>query len=984
MKRLILCVGALTILAVALGYIAQSGLAQDDKIPRRPDTPMDKATFYDRYVAPKFGLSYLAKPFSFQDRKRSVLNVGKLVVRHNNAGTWGYDRWGLNHQWPAGGKLTYYWTLGPMIGAKKRLPNGQLGITMATGVRGTVRDHEEEFQPLPGYDGGSELQPATIGIAYSDQPETWPSQWRIERDPTGAYRDAVTGKSFPGIERPLDRDQPGGRGLRFPGAFNGKVVADREAYMVMTDNDPKDGNIGQFNKGVGPLDIRIDSWAMQWSDVINEDFIVWRHIFTNAGPDTLFDVYVGMHGDPDTPEQGAFEWTDDFAFFVPQGDATRDPLLWNTVVVWDGDDKAEGFIANKVPWMSIKVLETPNDPKTGKPKGLTTMYLFLYSEDAQSDEQAYNQQMASGIETPDNVQPHPGDYTQTPNSYGPDITFVFASGPFTLPPGASLPFTIADIMGANKQDVLSNSALAQVLFNNDYRAAEPPKEPRVRAVAGDKKVTLYWDPNPSETGMDRLTGNNRFQGYRIYRSTDRGQSWGAPITDVFGTTIGYVPMAQFDLIDGVTGIDPLAPELILGDDTGLLHTLVDRNVVNGIEYWYAVCAYDGKDELGPITIRPLENPRRNNPYLDGDNTVAVVPKPNVAGLVTATVANIKHAAGASDGSVNIEILDPSLVTGHTYKVAFDNSATPTTVTVVDVDAGNKTIISGEPVSAAADVTQDQIPSFDGLRLIATDAETGVKKVEQAASSQAQIDEDYWADFWGGYFWDVAITINDYEIRFTAKGSTGYNVRGANPPVAVPFEVWDVTNKRQVHCGVRDRNSNGVWDSKVSGNTEYLVIVDTPYSEPFDTSQESWTLVFSFTPTSEPKTGEVFKLITSKIFSKLDVYEIKTNKSQIDNEKLNKELSKINVVPNPYVVSSVFETSLISKELQFRRLPPECTIRIYNLAGDLVRVLEHDNGTALEPWNLRTYNDQEVAFGVYIFHITTPTGSETMGKFAIIK
>jgi hypothetical protein len=164
----------------------------------------------------------------------------------------------------------------------------------------------------------------------------------------------------------------------------------------------------------------------------------------------------------------------------------------------------------------------------------------------------------------------------------------------------------------------------------------------------------------------------------------------------------------------------------------------------------------------------------------------------------------------------------------------------------------------------------------------------------------------------------------------------------------------------------------------------LVIVDTPYNQPFDTSQETWTLVFSFTPDSEPKTGEVFKLITSKVFSQLDVYEIKTVKSQIDNARMRTELANVNVTPNPYVVSSVFETTLLNKELQFRHLPPACTIRIYNVAGDLVRVIEHTNGTSLEPWNLRTYNDQEVAFGVYVYHLTTPSGAQSMGKFAIIK
>ena len=40
----------------------------------------------------------------------------------SNAAIYGYDRWGLNHEFPAGsmaktGCCTYYWTQSPMVGA---------------------------------------------------------------------------------------------------------------------------------------------------------------------------------------------------------------------------------------------------------------------------------------------------------------------------------------------------------------------------------------------------------------------------------------------------------------------------------------------------------------------------------------------------------------------------------------------------------------------------------------------------------------------------------------------------------------------------------------------------------------------------------------------------------------------------------------------------------------------------------------------------
>ncbi len=962
------------LLIIAAGMLLPNlANGQNPKIPARPDRPMDKWEFYNTYVAPLKGRPALRKPDTFSDRKRSVLDVGNLVVRFNNAGTWGYDRWGLNHQWPAGSKLTYYWTLAPMIGAKKRMPDGSLGISVAVGARGTVRDHEEEFQPLPGYDAGWQDSGAFFGIAFSDRPDTWPAQWPIEKDPTGTYTDPYTGETFEGVERPLDRDNPDGSGLRFPGVLNGKVVADREAYVVMTDNDPKDGNTPDFNDGVGPLDVRVDAWALQWSDVINEDFIIWRQVFTNVGKDTLFDVYVGMHGDPDTPEQGTFEWTDDFALFIPQGSAEWDSLLWNTVLVWDGDDKSEGFIASNVPWIAVKVLETPIDETTGREKGLTTMHLFLYSEDAQSDEQAYNDQMAVGVDPPDNVDPNPDDWTQTPNSYGPDITFVFASGPFLMPPGKSLVFTIADVLGANKSDALSNAGLAQILYNNDYRAPEPPPEPYVRAVPGDGKVTLYWDAFPSESGTDRLTGNNRFEGYRIYRSDDRGITWGTPITDINGTVIGYVPLAQYDLADGINGSDPLAPELYLGDDTGLQHSYVDRNVINGYEYWYAVTAYDSRDEFGVVTIRPLENSRKNNPDIEGDNTVRVVPRPAVAGYEDAQVSEVQHSQGVSDGTIEVEILDPALVTGDNYRVTFNTDTSPTTVKVVNLNTN--TSVEG-PAAQPGDVTKDEIPSIDGLRVKAIDTKRGVKKTSGA--STIALRRTQFANSSGEG------TLHDFEFRFVSD-TLIYTDWDNGTPVKATFELWDLTTNTQVTAEIfdsRDGDADGIFDFG-----ERVAIVISPYQGTGGWEGDwpsDYGFVFDFTDASTAAPGDKFTIISNKVFSSDDVFEFSTQKETVDAEKMKADLANVKVVPNPYVVTSVFETSLLTRELQFRHLPPQCTIRIYNLAGDLVRKIEHTNGTSIEPWNLQTYNKQEVAFGVYIYHIETPDGQKAMGKFAVVK
>ena len=69
---------------------------------------------------------------------------------------------------------------------------------------------------------------------------------------------------------------------------------------------------------------------------------------------------------------------------------------------------------------------------------------------------------------------------------------------------------------------------------------------------------------------------------------------------------------------------------------------------------------------------------------------------------------------------------------------------------------------------------------------------------------------------------------------------------------------------------------------------------------------------------------------------------------------------------------------------FYGLPEKCTIKIYSFAGQLVKVIEHDDPTYNTTWMQVTRNQQEIASGVYFYVVTTPDGEKATGKFVIIK
>jgi hypothetical protein len=107
-----------------------------------------------------------------------------------------------------------------------------------------------------------------------------------------------------------------------------------------------------------------------------------------------------------------------------------------------------------------------------------------------------------------------------------------------------------------------------------------------------------------------------------------------------------------------------------------------------------------------------------------------------------------------------------------------------------------------------------------------------------------------------------------------------------------------------------------------------------------------------------------------------------------------------VYPNPYRIDGNYRDDGFegrgredfeaerTRALNFINLPPECTIFIYSLDGDLLKQIEHneptDGSTAMhESWDLITRNLQIAVSGIYYFVIETPEGSTQLGKFVLI-
>lgn len=100
---------------------------------------------------------------------------------------------------------------------------------------------------------------------------------------------------------------------------------------------------------------------------------------------------------------------------------------------------------------------------------------------------------------------------------------------------------------------------------------------------------------------------------------------------------------------------------------------------------------------------------------------------------------------------------------------------------------------------------------------------------------------------------------------------------------------------------------------------------------------------------------------------------------------------IRVVPNPYYISADdnLDTGLRygdqDDKLGFLDIPGRCTIKIYSQLGELVKTIEHTDGSGDAYWDHTTSSRQVVASGVYIAVIENlDNGQKTIKKFVIIR
>ncbi len=546
-------------------------------------------------------------------------------------------------------------------------------------------------------------------------------------------------------------------------------------------------------------------------------------------------------------------------------------------------------------------------------------------------------------------------------------------------------------------------------------------------------------------------GEYKFEGYNIYQLPYFGAS--KDQAKLIGTYDVINGVSTIPFVDPVTRTVEPSISTQFGTDSGIKRFFVDsidafnsnKPLVNGVQYYFAVTAYSYNPKGVPqslenpisiITVIP-NGPAPGSSYSSANDTIKTNHTSGSSdGLVIPIVVDPKKLTG---NTYNISFSEDADTNSATYGQ---------TVWNLKNDAGT-VLLSNQKQILPGNITSDA-PIFDGVQIIVEGpplagtnfTSTGDRWLSGSAANGGEL--MFGAAFLGPNFVGSSVAPPDFKsIRidvYKVESYTDVNGNGAydvgepyvvNPDsgqlvnlytgfgsgtwektALAPFKVFDISTDppRQLDVIVRDRDANGQWDPDdgiIQFN--YVFVMDTPY----DPTGNDWNptaggtdfmadagngtepiqWAFWWTPRSgnEPMSADFSMTFTApKVNTSTDQFSFTAAKPVIGDIQLAKQgVNMINVFPNPYYGVNSQETNKYNRFVTFSHLPQNATIRIFNLAGTLVKTIDHTSTSGTteqnEQWHLTNESGLPVSSGLYIAFIEMPeVGTTKILKFSIIQ
>ncbi len=244
--------------------------------------------------------------------------------------------------------------------------------------------------------------------------------------------------------------------------------------------------------------------------------------------------------------------------------------------------------------------------------------------------------------------------------------------------------------------------------------------------------------------------------------------------------------------------------------------------------------------------------------------------------------------------------------------------------------------------------------------------------------------------------DMQIEMLTYDSANGFQPGDTARMTPSNQRVPVPFRFKNISKDTAVAAMKVDamvfENNIATRNNKWDEGEPILFLTPIPLRS--SANDVMYEVKFNFKDSLNKKFGgEVFHLLTTKPFLGKEKYSFSTQSAKFNATLASTSLDRIKVVPNPYVAVNDIEptdrlpgTTRGSRRIYFEHLPPDCSIRIYTISGELVKELNHSTGidNGREYWDLLNRDNLGIAYGIYIAHIQAKDVGEKTIKFAIIK
>jgi len=217
---------------------------------------------------------------------------------------------------------------------------------------------------------------------------------------------------------------------------------------------------------------------------------------------------------------------------------------------------------------------------------------------------------------------------------------------------------------------------------------------------------------------------------------------------------------------------------------------------------------------------------------------------------------------------------------------------------------------------------------------------------------------YQPDTWGT--WDLIAAIPKASVAgLTPATTTGFNYKYEDKDVIPGFQYWYYISayKEGSYAGPGGETTTRIETHSTNRNG----------------SSGLWSLTFPFGYNNANYAAAVKlggrQIVTSALAPKGDV-------------------SKVTVKPNPYKKAALFDnrSQVYEHKIAFSNLPPLAKITILDVSGqviDMINFTSNDPSNGSYFWDMFSKDGIEVASGVYIFVVESPTGIQ-VGQFAILR